>query len=436
MNSITETEIALRKLFNQVDEQSAEELANLLENLRRHVIPREIAEHHISSEAELRSLLIKLAGQSISTTKSVISINDNGQSGDISIGDVAGGDIIKLSFSSQPENKTSIDIPSGCIGTKFESRPISWETEFEKIGRGRRYTLMIKARVTFRSDTFNRSPYLKVLHSTSLVEVKGGNLTYKEIYTKKDHVLLVAAIGFSQVPDMPIELKFETGFHQWNIVTPSLNWIEDFGDRWYTRQGCDVQLPDPNMVLLTNARMTSIIEDQSNWRKFFKPENERKTSWMEIIMENPLPTTATVNAIHFTAIHYYNRRITVPCSASDDSRKWQKVQLQWDSVIEKRSRQNQNRTVINNIRVPISQSFSYDEEAYFLDFIIPVQIDLFSKERMRFSLDITEKTEANWKDPVPHSKIKPPKFLSEWEHLNVSLKSTDIVFPEWLIVEK
>lgn len=77
---------------------AAPELARLLNELAEHQLSTKDAQRQVAASGGLRDALEVLAGQTLSVSNAAISFGAGTQTGDITIGDVAGGDLIKVNL--------------------------------------------------------------------------------------------------------------------------------------------------------------------------------------------------------------------------------------------------------------------------------------------------------------------------------------------------
>lgn len=102
---------ALRAVLPGAAPAAVSRLATLLAEVANGVISRDAATARVTADQSLASLLDSLAGRQIQGQRALLSFGPDGRFGDISIRDVAGGNIIHITFNMAPaSSRPAIDL--------------------------------------------------------------------------------------------------------------------------------------------------------------------------------------------------------------------------------------------------------------------------------------------------------------------------------------
>lgn len=164
-------EKALKRSLPKSTKALIPELAKLLSQAaNKELSPEEFQEAFINNN-EVQALIKALSGKSISSEDTVISFGSENQFGDVTVRDVAAGNIVHLTMNSEALEKT--------LDEKFYSYFDRMHNQFEKIGsnHGTRYIPIIKALTiaTLRSLDAERNQQIALFLQESFITQKIGN---------------------------------------------------------------------------------------------------------------------------------------------------------------------------------------------------------------------------------------------------------------------
>jgi tetratricopeptide (TPR) repeat protein len=166
-------------------------------------------DRHLQNNAQFKGMLLELGGAALLLDNSVVRFGSNNQLGDITISDVAGGDIFKFQITLQPTND----------GTSTEStRLLKAAATFKKIGD-------IERAISFLDAAINYFPNPQVFLDRGRLFAETSN--FHEAFNNFSH-----AIKISENEQLEIESRLErlrvnsARVGNWDTWTEDVKWLK------------------------------------------------------------------------------------------------------------------------------------------------------------------------------------------------------------------
>lgn len=315
------------------------------------------------------------------------------------------------------------------------------------------YSIFINVVASFRSDAFNRWPYLR-----SLREIRVSKLPQRDAKARafahddEQHEAYLdrrAGARFRKetppLPSMPgareitwsVYLKLrekprstdtfdlQTGPLVWEIKFGELGWIQhrtvDSGGEkrwWGARASLRLLVRDPDWVVLHSARLVEIAARRNTGGK---------ESLLEAVVENLSPSTLAASELMLIAIHDKGFACRAPGARPAPV---QRLTLKWPRILSRSGTLNPSASVSlgeDEVIVPIEYRPASCANNYHLSASIPVRLDVPSKDLLRAVIKVTE-------IPLESTDGSPPASLANWDGVFLSIRPPGLVFPDHVLV--